>query len=509
MSVLAAVVLVAGGGFGVRALAQGVPAPLAPRDLAAVHLASEMVSLQWKPVALADSYEVVLSNAADKKRRTVLSTTTAVEIPGLQESTKYLVKVRGINLPTGEDKQPGKYSSVATIETPEAKFPAQIPATGFHTTDVGSATIDFAWDPIIKTKSYEMQYAVDKDFARPKAIKVDAAETKAQIKGLEPDNKLFVRLRGQGIDGKIGRFSETLTVKSVVPTEDVPMRVASYNIRCHSCGGPSWGQRRGPVVNTIAGQSPDVIGLQEAAQSRPSGFSTSQFEDVRALLTSTGTEYRVTQPAIGASQGTRILYKPSKVSLLDAGSVRYGSQKSGQNPRYMAWAVFRQRATGQEFYFVSTHLQPGKDSGAVGARNSQIRQLASTVASMNTKKHPVIAVGDFNDFQYAKFYVQSFMRQAGYIDPLGVQNRSRTPAGWAPVEKRIHTNYDSYNDSARRAKIGTANPAFNGTYLDYIFVTKMKVKSYENVINIDGSGNFRGVIPSDHNMQRADVVLPY
>jgi len=494
--------VLAGGGFGVRALAHEEPVPLAPHGLAAVDTAAEMISLQWKPVALADSYEVVVSNKHDMtKRRTFRSATPEVQIPGLQEATKYFIRVRGVRTPAGEDKYPGEYSGISTVETAEAKFPALIPPTGFHTTTVGPATIDFEWDPIIKTDHYELQYSADKNFRKPTTIKAD--QTTAQIKGLDAETRLYARLRAQGIDDKIGRFSETLEVRSIVPTEEIPLRVGSYNIRCHSCGGPSWGSRRMPVARTIADQKPDVIGIQEAAQSRPSGFGTSQFEDLRALLSQVGDDYQVTQPAIGASQGTRILFKPSTVVLLDAGAVRYSSQKGGQNLRYFAWAIFRQRSTGQEFFFASTHLQPGKDSGAVGARNGQVRQLINSMPQLNPKKYPTMMVGDFNDYQYLNFTVQTLMHSAGYIDSLGVQNRSRVPAKWATVEKRIHTNYDSFNDGKSSPPVGTGNPGFNGTYLDYIFMSKMKVKAFENVINA------RGGVPSDHNMIRADVVLPY
>jgi len=508
LPILAAVIVLAGGGIGVAAITQREPTVLAPHGLSAVDTAAEMISLQWKPVALADSYEVVVSDERNmEKHRTYHSRSTEMQIPGLQESTNYFVKVRGVSTPPGKDRNPGKYSRITVVKTAEAKFPALIRPTGLRTTSVGSATVDFAWDPIIKSEFYELQFASDKDFEKPETVR--AEEITAQIKGLDAKTRLYVRLRARGIDKEIGRFSETLEVRSIVPTEEIPLRLGSYNIRCHSCGGSSWGQRRMPVVNTIAGQKPDVIGLQEAAQSRPSGFSTSQFEDVRALLSQAGSEYRVTQSAIEASQRTRILYKPSAVVRLDAGSVRYSSQKSGQNERFFAWAIFRQRATGQEFFFASTHLQPGKDSGAVGARNAQSQQLVSAIASLNPKKHPTMIVGDFNDYQYSSFAVQPLMHQAGYIDSLGVQDRSRIPAKWATVEKRIHTNYDSYNDDERRAKVLIGNPDLNGTYLDYIFMTAMKVKSYENVINIDANGNFRGVIPSDHNMQRVEVVLPY
>ena len=48
----------------------------------------------------------------------------------------------------------------------------------------------------------------------------------------------------------------------------------------------------------------------------------------------------------------------------------------------------------------------------------------------------------------------------------------------------------------------------NGTQLDFIFLTKMRVSEYEVVVNVDSSGHFVGRIPSDHNMIRATVWLP-
>ena len=36
----------------------------------------------------------------------------------------------------------------------------------------------------------------------------------------------------------------------------------------------------------------------------------------------------------------------------------------------------------------------------------------------------------------------------------------------------------------------------------------MRVMEYENVVDLDGSGRFRGGPPSDHNMLRAVVGLP-
>ena len=47
----------------------------------------------------------------------------------------------------------------------------------------------------------------------------------------------------------------------------------------------------------------------------------------------------------------------------------------------------------------------------------------------------------------------------------------------------------------------------NGTYIDYIFTTPMRVMEYENVVDLDGSGA-SAAAASDHNMLRAMVGLP-
>lgn len=493
---------------GLVAFNAGNSGPPAPTGLTAVDSSAEAISLTWKPVAHADSYQIVVSDRKDmNRRRTFHSDTPSFEISDLDESTRYFVKVRGVVLPRDTEPQIGDFSPVTKVETVEATFAPSIAPLGLEVTSAKPTSLTLGWERTTKAEAYELQYATDVKFSKPKTLEISEPET--LIKGLEVDMAWFVRLRAVGPEGAKTPYTEPLAVRTTVPDEEIPLRVASYNIKCHSCGGPAWSVRRRPVATTIAGQSPDVIGLQEAAQSNPRGYSRPQFEDLRALLSDLGPDYRVTESAVDASKGTRILYKPDKVVLLDAGSVRYSNQKPGQTSRHFAWAVFRQRATGQEFFFASTHLQPGKDSRAVSAREAQTRQLVSAIAQINGKKYPTMIVGDFNDYQYARFFVQPYLRSAGFIDPLGVQDGSRMPSAWATAEKRIRTNFDSFNDSQRRAKVKGSDTSVNGTYLDGIFTTTMKVKSFENVLNIDGNGNFIGTIPSDHNMIRADVVLPY
>src|SRR5919199_1506060 len=89
----------------------------------------------------------------------------------------------------------------------------------------------------------------------------------------------------------VGPAAEAATVRSVRQ----PLRLASYNIHCANCGGPSWQSRRGAVVASIKSRHLDVVGLQEASQgwlkSGGRSINLTQFEDLRNRL---GGSWRLT-----------------------------------------------------------------------------------------------------------------------------------------------------------------------------------------------------------------------
>ena len=135
------------------------------------------------------------------------------------------------------------------------------------------------------------------------------------------------------------------------------------------------------MVATIKAANLDVVGLQEAQQSwlkdaagKP--IDLSQFEDLAARL---GSPWRLTNTKRnncvkdttptncvyadrGASKGTRILYNADRVELLAAGSKALAYAKAESTQRFVTWAVFRQRSTGQKFFFADAHLEPADDS---------------------------------------------------------------------------------------------------------------------------------------------------
>ena len=97
----------------------------------------------------------------------------------------------------------------------------------------------------------------------------------------------------------------------------------------------------------------------------------------------------------GASNSTRILYNTDSLELLAQGSMRYDSQ-AGKIDRYLAWGVFRVRATGGEFLFADTHL----DSYDSVLRVYQWRELARVNLLKNGR--PVVVVGDFKTTALAR-----------------------------------------------------------------------------------------------------------
>ena len=243
---------------------------------------------------------------------------------------------------------------------------------------------------------YRIRWATDAKLSDSSYKRVtDPAGT---VTGLKPAKSYWFAVRVITGDGdNLSPYSTAIkvTTASVKPTGPAPagtaLRVASFNVRCANCldARPlerTWYQRRDDVVRTILDQHPDVVGLQEASQgwlkdSAGAKVDLSQFEDLRNRLGG-GWTLNQQQPEQlrqattptncvyadrGASQGTKIIYNANSVTLIDQGSKALPSAESS-NRRYLAWARFKQRSTGKEFFFADTHLEPNDDQGCTWPR---------------------------------------------------------------------------------------------------------------------------------------------
>ncbi len=341
----------------------------------------------------------------------------------------------------------------------------------------------------------------------------------------------------------VGAVCAVLVASAVVPVSgggataaaSNEVRVGTFNITgVHTDGSASgnhrtWRERRGKVVSQILGEKLDVLGVQEANQSTVHkarlSYGETQYLDLRGALNRAGGSYALTNTNNydcvnprstykcvykdqEASGSDRILYNTRTVTMVKQGAITYSSKTSGKPNRYMAWAVFKMKATGKQFFFSNTHLDPY----GVPARLKQWDQHIATINKLKGSL-PVVAVGDYNTSKfrdYAATYLPR-MKNNGYGDVLNQEYAKPLPS-----KRRAENTYrawvNSFNSFTRdvrpyayedsRSKIG------NG--IDWIFATnKVRVKGVEVVVDLSPSTlKLRGVIPSDHNLVRATLVFP-
>ena len=532
LAAIAAAALVAG--FATPALAADWPSA-SPSGLAQSAATSSSVTMTWSPVSKAQKYRVQISSSATMSNPTYHgSTGTTKAVTGLQPGRVYYVKVRVI---TSDGVARSAYSAAVKAWTSFA-----VP-TGLKATERDATSVTFDWAGVANAPKYRIR--IDDDASLSGATYHRFTPSDGTITGLSAAKTYYAQVRVITPDGlNLSSYSPTVTVKPAADgggggeeeppppsTGSKPLTIASYNIRCANCySGQNleqrWTERRGVVVAAILKQKPDVIGVQEASQgwlvSGGGKVSLSQFEDLRNRLRAGGTPYELTNTHRnncvnsttpsgcryqdrGASKGTKILFNSATVKLISQGSKKL-PQCSGCNERYVAWAVLEQKSTGQQFFFAETHIEYG--GSYYNLRKAQAEAMMAEVDRRRPAKIPAFVVGDFNSTRYATPANAPYdeVISHGFIDPLGHTYKSPRISSKATAEKRIRAHYNSLNSFIRTVPHFATNE--NGSNMDYIFTTPMRTLEWETVLNLDSSGKLAGVIPSDHNMIRATVLLP-
>ena len=528
----------------------GAPAAVAadwpsatPSGLAQYGAGSSSVTMTWTKVPKAAKYRLQISTSASMSGATYKRTTKTTEtITGLKSARGYYVKVRVI---TKDGINRSAYSGAVRAWTTFA-----VP-TGLKVEKRDASSITFDWKDVPGAPRYRIQIA---DNAQLKGSTFHRFwESTGTVTGLSAGRTYYARARVITDDGlNLSNYSPAIVSKPAPsgggddgeeePTTpppatpppsggSKPLTVASFNVRCANCYKKQnlerpWSERRATVVSTILEHEPDVIGIQEASQgwlkSGSKKIDLSQFEDLRNRLRSGGTPYEVTNkhrnncvksttPSSckhkdqGASQGTKVFFNTDTVKLVSQGSQKL-PQCSGCNERYVAWAVLEQKSTGDRFFFANSHLEATSKYYAL--RKSQTKAMMDEVEMRRPKGMPAFVVGDFNSTRYATPTNAPYdeIVSHGFVDPLGHTYKSPKISSTATAEKRIRANYNSHNNFVRTVPKYASNE--NGSNLDYIFTTKMRTLEWETVMDLDSSGKIAGVIPSDHNMLVAKVLLP-
>lgn len=474
--------------------AESVP-PAQPTGLSVSQRAT-LAAVSWEAVPGATGYQVFLTSGNTIPREpTVSSAETVAVLSHLTPLTAYEVAVRAV----GSEDSLGPLSGTTTFTTTEVPF-SQLAPKLTVTSAVTSLTAN--WAGVGGNVSYEVGISTADDFSDEKTATV--ATTTTTFTSLA--ERTTYKLRARVLDADGSPASDWSS--PVAASTDLGIRVGTYNLACAKCGGKAhpWSTRLPALVSTIRGQDLDVIGVQEALKGKVPGKSVRNYEDFANAL---GAPFQLTFSGALEGSGERILYNTDRVTLLKKGYQRLRSR----DPRYVTWAVFRQNATEKEFLFVDTHLEPGKSKAKT--RLAQLNTLLSVVRAQRGDRS-VIAVGDFNSYKWMSDGNAAYkkMLAGGFTDPLGNSFKSTTSATDPTVEKRIHTNYNSFNNwnPVQSPKAGW----INGLNIDYIFVSspqladapEVRVAEYETVVDLDAGGRLTAPIPSDHNLLRATLLLP-
>lgn len=527
---------------------------LSPAGLTATANYGDELTLAWGPQGTTNRYLVRWATKKSMKSArslTVTGTTTLIE--GLVRATPYYFTVE---VRSARNKSVSQRSGVVKITT--AKLISFGTPSGVEVSRVNPTDLTLSWSAVRKAPQYRIAYAAG---SWAETDYLTTASTTIKLAGLIANTDYVVKIQATDAVGQpAGEFSTAIAVKT--PAQDAVLRVASYNIHCHTCSprtaDPSadeqpWTVRRAYVAATIKDSDLDVVALQEAQQSwlddSPKG-GISQFEDLVRLL---GSRWELTNPNRnncvksttptdcvyankGASNGTKIIYNKDRVRLEEQGSTLLPATAPDNPdwtdpdpyPRWLAWAVLQQRSTGKRFLFGAIHLEPRNDASDENPypgtsffgniRRAQAQGALTRLNEMNSANLPIVLAGDIassraepgGNLPYPVF------TGGGLVDPLG--GTSTRAATNAPAQTRINIAFNSVNKYERLARryapagepyIASKNSSYNGAYNDYIFVSSaVRVSEFEQVVNVDAAGNFVDVIPSDHNLIRATLWLP-
>lgn len=170
------------------------------------------------------------------------------------------------------------------------------------------------------------------------------------------------------------------------------LKVMTYNIRLDvdSDETNAWPFRKEYFSSQIQFYNPDVFGIQEAKPNQVIDIS-------KALL-----EYNnvgIGRDGIGQGESSNIFYKKERFTVKESNTFWLSETPNTISKgwdaalnRVCTYALFKDLKTKQLFWVFNTHL----DHIGEQARTKGIELILSKIKELNTKKYPVILMGDLN-----------------------------------------------------------------------------------------------------------------
>jgi endonuclease/exonuclease/phosphatase family metal-dependent hydrolase len=492
-------------------------------DTRSSSLGATYVNVSWNWIKAASGYRIQVSKnkdfsavvAARKKANSLhrpAGGRLATVVGQLRDATYYWVRVRKVK---GSHK--GPWSSVVRVAT-KAHWPDPMSRVhGVAGPNPGQTTLrwrsdggytDFyrvttALTPFGSAKTprvgrSSMTFKVPGDRTH---VTLSANQTAQAGAALGTGRHLFFRISAvrQGeADTQTRPYGRLLftTIAGLAATGNAPqMRFGQYNMHIYSrdVAGHRWKDRASLVAKNIARVHPAVMSLQEllpAMWTHKAGGP-----GLNAALRHAGAgSYRLTRAtafAKGTPGDSRILYDPNKVQLVsscDPNTVSCLIQIPDPDRRhYVAYAKFKDLASGDQFWFVSGHLTPGNHAATDDLRGHQADAIVTGIQQIS-QGLPVIVGGDFNSSQTSKGHdsPHTELLKAGYYNTMAAANQ-------------VNLQYNSVNAYVDHEK--PSNYGF-GSIIDTLMT-----------LHMPGAAHYKEVStgkpwPSDHNMIFTDHSLP-
>lgn len=167
------------------------------------------------------------------------------------------------------------------------------------------------------------------------------------------------------------------------------LKVMSFNIRATTTEDDAfnnWGMRAGACRDMIIDQLPSIIGIQELV--------TTQWKYLTGTLAPYGYIGVADQDIVNS-----FLYRPEEVEMLSDGVFWLSDtpEKSSTSwdgyVRYVHWAVMKVLSSGQEFFYMNTHL-----GLTAASRKSAMALIGKRMKTLNKDNLPVVLMADFNTY---------------------------------------------------------------------------------------------------------------
>jgi len=366
-----------------------------------------------------------------------------------------------------------------------------------------------------------------------RSITLSARQAKAAGAASGTGNHLFFRVtavnktRSGTKTRAFGPLRAVIAKPAAPKAKGTNLRVASFNIRSarNRGNGRPWLKRAGEVAAEIKKANADVVALQEVTPGRADGRSGPSTGSVprqtNHLVSKLGKigagKYKMVQltsyvkpGTTHGSQGARILYNSSQVSLVSScpentGKRQYSTACSfslpiasgdkASNRRSAAYARFKDKESGKKFLLVSVHLDFRQSGNAALAkkydalRKKQMATVNAKIAKVRRGNEPVIVAGDYNSWQNRSGgnAPHDYLVGQGYYDTAAAQTT-------------LNRHYPTYNGFK---KVLAPSPQGFGNRLDNILVKGLRgARRYANVTKPKDSSR-----PSDHSLIYADLAL--